>query len=203
MSAVPSPIKNILLGITGGIAAYKAAELVRMMVKQGFDVQVVMTQSACQFITPTTMQALSGKPVLTELWHQDTGNGMAHINLARTADCHRHCSGQCQLYRPSWYMVPPMICSPRCAWRAANVHCWLAPAMNVEMWQNPATQRNIAQLRLDGIAVLGPDSGDQAWRRDGYGAYAGTGDAAAGHHRQPPAKDSGWQKDTDHRWRYL
>jgi len=168
MSAVVSPLKNILLGITGGIAAYKAAELVRLLVKQGLEVQVVMTQSACQFITPTTMQALSGKPVLTDLWNQDTGNGMAHINLARAADAIVIAPASANFIAKLVHGAADDLLSTICLARG-ECPLLVAPAMNVEMWQNPATQRNIAQLQRDGIAVLGPDSGDQACGETGMG----------------------------------
>ncbi len=164
----PTPIKNILLGITGGIAAYKAAELVRLLMKQGLQVQVVMTQAACQFITPTTMQALSGKPVLTDLWNQDNGNGMAHINLARAADAILIAPASANFIAKLVHGAADDLLSTICLARG-ECPLLVAPAMNVEMWQNPATQRNIAQLRLDGITVLGPDSGDQACGETGMG----------------------------------
>jgi phosphopantothenoylcysteine decarboxylase/phosphopantothenate--cysteine ligase len=168
MSAASSPLKNILLGITGGIAAYKAAELVRLLVKQGLDVQVVMTQSACQFITPTTMQALSGKPVLTDLWNNNTGNGMAHIELARAADAIVIAPASANFIAKLVHGAADDLLSTLCLARG-ECPLLVAPAMNVEMWQNPATQRNIAQLKLDGITLLGPDSGDQACGENGMG----------------------------------
>ncbi|HEY7987063.1 MAG TPA: bifunctional phosphopantothenoylcysteine decarboxylase/phosphopantothenate--cysteine ligase CoaBC, partial [Methylophilaceae bacterium] len=168
MPAASPPLKNILLGITGGIAAYKAAELVRLLVKQGMDVQVVMTQSACQFITPTTMQALSGKPVLTDLWHNVTGNGMAHIELARAADAIVIAPASANFIAKLVHGAADDLLSTLCLARG-ECPLLVAPAMNVEMWQNPATQRNIAQLKLDGIMLLGPDSGDQACGENGMG----------------------------------
>jgi phosphopantothenoylcysteine decarboxylase/phosphopantothenate--cysteine ligase len=173
MPAASPPLKNILLGITGGIAAYKAAELVRLLVKQGLDVQVVMTQSACQFITPTTMQALSGKPVLTDLWGADTGhstggNGMAHIELARAADAIVIAPASANFIAKLVHGAADDLLSTLCLARG-ECPLLVAPAMNVEMWQNPATQRNIAQLRSDGIVILGPDSGDQACGETGMG----------------------------------
>jgi phosphopantothenoylcysteine decarboxylase/phosphopantothenate--cysteine ligase len=168
MPAASPPLKNILLGITGGIAAYKAAELVRLLVKQGMDVQVVMTQSACQFITPTTMQALSGKPVLTDLWHNVTGNGMAHIELARAADAIVIAPASANFIAKLVHGAADDLLSTLCLARG-ECPLLVAPAMNVEMWQNPATQRNIAQLTLDGIMLLGPDSGDQACGENGLG----------------------------------
>jgi phosphopantothenoylcysteine decarboxylase/phosphopantothenate--cysteine ligase len=158
--------KRIVLGLTGGIAAYKAAELARLLIKQGMDVQVAMTEAACHFITPATLQALTGKPALTSQWH-DADNGMAHINLSRAADV--------------------VVIAPATANTLANfVHgraddllativsayegpIILAPAMNDVMWENAATQRNIAQLRTDGVTILGPDSGVQACGEEGMG----------------------------------
>lgn len=167
MGTLP-PLKNILLGISGGIAAYKAAELVRLLVKQGMQVQVVMTQSACRFITPTTLQALSGKPVLTDLWDNHTGNGMAHIELARAADTIVVAPASANFIAKLVHGVADDLLSTLCLARG-KCPLLVAPAMNVEMWQNPATQRNIAQLKMDGIAVLGPDSGDQACGETGMG----------------------------------
>lgn len=168
MPAASPPLKNILLGITGGIAAYKAAELVRLLVKQGLDVQVVMTQSACRFITPTTMQALSGKPVLIDLWESSSGNGMAHIELARAADVIVIAPASANFIAKLVHGAADDLLSTLCLARG-KCPLLVAPAMNVEMWQNPATQRNIAQLRSDGVEILGPDSGDQACGETGMG----------------------------------
>lgn len=168
MPAASPPLKNILLGITGGIAAYKAAELVRLLVKQGLEVQVVMTQAACRFITPTTMQALSGKPVLTDLWEGSGGNGMAHIELARAADVIVIAPASANFIAKLVHGAADDLLSTLCLARG-NCPLLVAPAMNVEMWQNPAAQRNIAQLRSDGIEILGPDSGDQACGETGMG----------------------------------
>jgi len=158
---------NILLGITGGIAAYKAAELARLLVKQGMDVQVVMTASACQFITPTTMQALTGKPVLTELWDH-SGNGMAHIDLARTAHAIVIAPASANFLSKLAHGAADDLLSTLCLARG-QCPLLVAPAMNVEMWQNPATQRNIGQLHNDGVLMLGPDSGAQACGETGMG----------------------------------
>lgn len=159
--------KKILLGLTGGIAAYKAAELTRLLVKQGMDVQVVMTASAQQFITPTTLQALSGKPVLTELW-DNTGNGMAHIDLARAADLILVAPASANFIAKLAHGVADDLLSTLCLARG-SCPLMVAPAMNVEMWQNPATQRNIAQLKQDGVTLLGPESGAQACGETGMG----------------------------------
>ena len=166
---MPDPIsKKILLGITGGIAAYKSAELVRLLVKQGMEVQVVMTASACQFITPTTLQALSGKPVLTDLWAPDQGNGMSHISLARWADAILIAPASANFLAKLVHGAADDLLSTLCLARG-QCPLLVAPAMNVEMWQNPATQRNVAQLQSDGITLLGPDNGAQACGETGMG----------------------------------
>lgn len=159
--------KKILLGLTGGIAAYKAAELTRLLVKQGLDVQVVMTASARQFITPTTLQALSGKPVLTELW-DNHGNGMAHIDLARSAEMIVIAPASANFIAKLAHGVADDLLSTLCLARG-KCPLLVAPAMNVEMWQHPATQRNIKQLAADGVVLLGPDSGSQACGETGMG----------------------------------
>jgi len=159
--------KRIVLGVTGGIAAYKAAELVRLLIKQGAHVQAVMTEAATHFVTPVTFQALSGNPVFTDQWDARKANNMAHIDLTRDADA--------------------LLVAPASADFLAKVANWLAndllstlslardcpllvaPAMNLQMWENPATQRNIATLRGDGITLLGPASGEQACGEVGLG----------------------------------
>jgi len=163
-----SSITRLLLGITGGIAAYKAAELVRLLVKQGVDVQVVMTKAACRFITPVTLQALSGKPVFTDLWDESTGNGMAHIELARNADAILIAPASADFIAKLAHGAADDLLSTLCLARG-KCPLLVAPAMNVEMWKNPATQRNVAQLKSDGVFVLGPDSGEQACGEIGMG----------------------------------
>lgn len=158
--------KRILLGITGGIAAYKAAELLRLLMKQGMEVQVAMTEAACQFITPTTMRGLSGKPVLTSQWN-DTGNGMAHINPSRAADAIVIAPATADFIAKLAHGLANDLLSSLCM--ARNCPLLIAPAMNREMWQNAATQRNIAQLLADGVQVLGPDCGVQACGEQGMG----------------------------------
>jgi phosphopantothenoylcysteine decarboxylase/phosphopantothenate--cysteine ligase len=135
--------KHIVLGLTGGIACYKAAELCRQLIKEGATVQVVMTEAAEQFITPVTMQALSGRPVYGSQWDAREPNNMAHINLSREADAILIAPVQRRFHRPSWCRAGPTTCSACCAWRAPErVPLLLAPAMNREMWAHPATQRN-------------------------------------------------------------
>lgn len=159
--------KSIVLGITGGIAAYKAAELVRLLVKANIEVQVVMTEAACQFITPVTMQALSGKPVLTGMWDASIPNGMPHIELSRAADAIVIAPASADFIAKLVHGRADDLLSTLCL--ARDCPLLVAPAMNKQMWENPATQRNIAQLNADGISILGPDSGQQACGEIGLG----------------------------------
>ena len=159
--------KSLLLGITGGIAAYKAAELVRLLVKAGFDVQVAMTNAACQFITPVTMQALSGKPVFIDMWESSISNGMPHIELSRTADAILIAPASADFIAKLVHGRADDLLSTLCL--ARDCPLLVAPAMNKQMWENPATQRNITQLIADGIHILGPDSGEQACGEIGLG----------------------------------
>ena len=159
--------KRILLGITGGIAAYKAAELVRELQRSGADVQVVMTPSACKFITPLTLQALSGKPVYTEMWDDRVSNGMPHIVLSRDRDLVVIAPATADFIAKLVRGIADDLLSTLCLARECPL--MVAPAMNRQMWENPATQRNVAQLREDGIAVLGPGAGDQACSEIGMG----------------------------------
>ena len=159
--------KSIVLGITGGIAAYKAAELVRLLVKANINVQVVMTEAACQFITPVTMQALSGKPVYTGMWDASIPNGMPHIELSRSADAIVIAPASADFIAKLVHGRADDLLSTLCL--ARDCPLLVAPAMNKQMWENPATQRNITQLNADGISVLGPDSGEQACGEIGLG----------------------------------
>ena len=156
-----------MLGITGGIAAYKAAELVRLLVKANIDVQVVMTQAACQFITPVTMQALSGKPVYIDMWDSSISNGMPHIELSRQADAILVAPASADFLAKLVQGRADDLLSTLCL--ARDCPLLVAPAMNKQMWENPATQRNVAQLQADGISLLGPDSGVQACGETGLG----------------------------------
>lgn len=168
MSENKKPIlRKLVLGITGGIAAYKAAELVRLLVKAGIDVQVVMTEAACQFITPVTMQALSGKPVFTGMWDKSISNGMPHIELSREADAILIAPASADFLAKLVYGRADDLLSTLCL--ARDCPLLVAPAMNKQMWENPTTQRNIAQLIADGITILGPDSGEQACGEIGLG----------------------------------
>ena len=159
--------KKLVLGITGGIAAYKAAELVRLLVKAGVDVQVVMTEAACQFITPVTMQALSGKPVFVGMWDASIANGMPHIELSRQADAILIAPASADFMAKLVHGRADDLLSTLCL--ARDCPLLVAPAMNKQMWENPATQRNIAQLQADNVAVLGPASGEQACGEIGLG----------------------------------
>jgi len=159
--------KSIVLGITGGIAAYKAAKLVRLLVKANVEVQVVMTEAACQFITPVTMQALSGKPVFKDMWDESIANGMPHIELSRAADAVVIAPASADFIAKLAHGRADDLLSTLCL--ARDCPLLIAPAMNKQMWENPATQRNIALLDADGISILGPDSGVQACGETGLG----------------------------------
>ena len=161
--------KNIVLGLTGGIACYKAAELARGLVKAGASCQVVMTEAARHFITPVTLQALSGKPVFTDQWDSRISNNMAHIDLSRHADALLIAPCSADFMRKLVHGAADDLLSTLCLARPTNVPLLVAPAMNVEMWDNPATQRNAAQLKKDGITLLGPAAGDQACGETGLG----------------------------------
>jgi len=166
------PVNRIILGITGGIAAYKAAELARLLVKQGVEVQVAMTESACHFITPATMQALTGHPVLVNPWDGTAqpgaeDNGMAHISAGRAADAIVIAPATANFIAKLAHGLADDLLSTLCL--ARDCPLLLAPAMNRQMWANAATQRNIAQLKADGVQILGPDSGVQACGEEGMG----------------------------------
>ncbi len=168
----PKQNKHLVLGITGGIAAYKAAELVRLLVKANVDVQVVMTNAACQFITPVTMQALSGKPVFIDMWDSSISNGMPHIELSRQADAILVAPASADFIAKLVHGRADDLLSTLCLARGSDTKpCPLlvAPAMNKQMWENAATQRNMTQIKADGISVLGPDSGEQACGEIGLG----------------------------------
>ncbi|MCP5269222.1 MAG: bifunctional phosphopantothenoylcysteine decarboxylase/phosphopantothenate--cysteine ligase CoaBC [Zoogloeaceae bacterium] len=159
--------KHIVLGVTGGIAAYKAAELVRLLGKAGATVQVVMTEGATHFVTPVTFQALSGRTVYTDQWDGRIGNNMAHIDLSREADLILVAPASADFLAKVAHgladdLLTTMVLARDCPLLAA-------PAMNRQMWENPATQRNAATLRSDNITLLGPGCGDQACGETGDG----------------------------------
>ena len=159
--------KSILLGVTGGIAAYKAAELTRLLVKAGHRVQVAMTEAATHFVGPATFQALSGQPVLTRLWDQGSGNGMAHIDASRAVDVIVIAPASANFIAKLAHGLADDLLSTLCLARACPLA--VAPAMNQQMWHNPATQRNLALLRQDGITIFEPASGAQACGEFGLG----------------------------------
>lgn len=159
--------KKILLGVTGGIAAYKCAELVRLLKKAGAEVVVGMTEAATRFVTPLTFQALSGHPVAVDAWNPDQGNGMHHIDLTRTADL--------MLVAPASADFIAKVAQGRAddllstLVLARDCPLAMAPAMNRQMWSNSATQRNVAQLCADDVALWGPATGEQACGETGEG----------------------------------
>ena len=162
--------RHIVLGLSGGIACYKAAELVRALAKEGASVQVVMTEAAQQFITPVTLQALSNREVYASQWDARAPNNMAHINLTREADAVLVAPASADFVAKLLHGRADDLLSLLCLARPIE-RCPLlvAPAMNREMWAHPATQRNFAQLRADGATVLGPAAGDQACGEIGDG----------------------------------
>ena len=159
--------KRILLGITGGIAAYKAAELVRLLTRGGADVRVVMTEAAGRFITPVTLQALSGQTVWTDLWDGRVVDNMGHIEHSRDRDLILVAPATADFMAKAAHGLADDLLSALCLARRCPL--MLAPAMNVEMWENPATQRNLQLLRDDGVLVAGPAAGDQACGEVGMG----------------------------------
>jgi len=167
MTSQPNPLQRVVLGITGGIAAYKAAELTRLLVKQGIAVDVVMTEAATQFITPMTLQALSGSPVLAGLWESGAVNAMGHIELSRHADAILVAPASADFIAKLAHGHADDLLSTLCL--ARDCALLVAPAMNRQMWSAAATQRNVAQIRADGVEVLGPASGDQACGEIGDG----------------------------------
>ncbi|MDD5462494.1 MAG: bifunctional phosphopantothenoylcysteine decarboxylase/phosphopantothenate--cysteine ligase CoaBC [Methylococcales bacterium] len=159
--------KRILLGISGGIAAYKSAELVRLLRKQGAEVRVVMTQSAMEFISPLTFQALSGNPVHSELLNADAENAMGHINLARWADLLIIAPATANLIAKLSHGLADDLLST--LYLAATCPVHIAPAMNKAMWAKAVTRENIDKLQRHGITILGPEQGDQACGETGFG----------------------------------
>lgn len=159
--------KRILLGLTGGIAAYKAAELTRLLKRSGADVRVAMTEAAGRFITPLTLQALSGQPVWTDLWDARVPDGMGHIELSRDRDLIVIAPASADFLAKAANGLADDLLSTLCVARRCPL--LLAPAMNVEMWENATTQRNIARLAADGVHIAGPAAGEQACGEVGLG----------------------------------
>ncbi|HET9469799.1 MAG TPA: bifunctional phosphopantothenoylcysteine decarboxylase/phosphopantothenate--cysteine ligase CoaBC [Usitatibacter sp.] len=194
------PDRRLLLGVTGGIAAYKSAELARLLMRNNVEVRVAMTDAAARFVTPATFQALTGKPVATDLWDASFPSHMAHIELSRGVDAILVAPASADFLAKLAHGLADDLLSTACLARncgllvapasadflaklahgladdllsttclARNCGLLVAPAMNREMWENPATQRNVALLRGDGVAILGPASGDQACGEVGPG----------------------------------
>ncbi|MDD5267407.1 MAG: bifunctional phosphopantothenoylcysteine decarboxylase/phosphopantothenate--cysteine ligase CoaBC, partial [Methylococcales bacterium] len=159
--------KHILLGVTGGIAAYKSAELVRLFRKQGSEVRVVMTQSAMHFISPLTFQALSGNPVHSELLDADTENAMGHISLARWADVLIIAPATANIIAKLSHGLADDLLST--LYLAATCPVYVAPAMNQAMWNKAVTRENIETLKRHGVDIIGPEQGDQACGETGFG----------------------------------
>lgn len=169
--------KKLLLGITGGIAAYKAAELTRHLVKAGADVRVAMTQAATRFIGTATLQALSGQPVWSDLWDARVPDAMGHIELSRDRDLIVVAPASADFIAKLAHGLADDLLSTLCVARRCPL--MLAPAMNVEMWQNPATLRNAETLREDGVQIVGPASGGQACGEMGMGRMTEPADILA------------------------
>ena len=159
--------RHLVLGLTGGIAAYKSAELARRLQDRGATVQVVMTEGATHFITAVTMQALTGRPVFTDQWDPRQPNNMAHIDLSREADAIVVVPASTDFIAKLANGLCDDLLTTMCIARACPL--LVAPAMNLQMWMHPATQRNVARIVDDGVAVLGPASGDQACGEVGSG----------------------------------
>jgi phosphopantothenoylcysteine decarboxylase / phosphopantothenate---cysteine ligase len=158
---------RVVLGMTGGIAAYKAAQLCRLLIVDGVDVQVIMTESACRFVTRTTMQALSGKPVFTDLWDETVRNGMGHIELSRDRELIVVAPASADFLARLAAGRADDLLSALCLARECPL--LVAPAMNRQMWENASTQRNVRMLEGDGVRIAGPASGDQACGEVGPG----------------------------------
>ncbi len=157
--------KRVVLGVTGGIAAYKSAELARLLTKQGIEVQVAMTEAATHFIAPATMQALTGRPVLIDQWQND--QGMAHIHTSRVADAIVIAPATADFIAKLAHGLADDLLSTLCL--ARDCPLLVAPAMNKQMWSNAATQRNLRQLVADRVTLLGPARGAQACGEEGMG----------------------------------
>ena len=162
-----SSLKRTILGVTGGVAAYKAAELARLLVKRGVAVQVVMTTAASHFVGAATFQAITGKPVFSDLWDARVDNGMAHIDLSREADLILVAPASADFLAKLTQGRADDLLSALCL--ARDCPLLVAPAMNRQMWENPATRRNFDQLVDDGIQLLGPAAGEQACGETGLG----------------------------------
>lgn len=159
--------RKLVLGVTGGVAAYKAAELVRLLGKAGADVHVLLTEAGARFVTAVTFQALSGNRVWTDLWDPRMDNNMAHIDLSRDADAILVAPATADLMAKLAQGMADDLLTTLCL--ARDCPLLVAPAMNRQMWEHPATRRNVGQLRADGVLVLGPAAGEQACGETGLG----------------------------------
>ena len=159
--------KRLLLGITGGVAAYKAAQLARLLAKEGADVRVAMTEAATRFVTPVTLQALTGQTVWSDLWDPRVPDNMGHIELSRDRDLIVVAPASADFLGKLAGGLADDLLSTLCLARRCPL--LVTPAMNVEMWENPATQRNLHTLRGDGVHFAGPAAGDQACGEVGMG----------------------------------
>lgn len=159
--------RRLLLGLTGGIAAYKAAEIARLLIQENIDVQPVMTKSACRFVGPATLQALTGKMVFSDLWDNRVANNMAHINISRDVDVILIAPASADFIAKLANGFANDLLSTLCL--ARDCPLFIAPAMNRQMWENPSTQRNLNLLQRDGVIILGPIEGAQACGETGMG----------------------------------
>lgn len=159
--------RKIVLGVTGGVAAYKAAELVRLLGKAGAGVQVVLTDAGARFVTPVTFQALSGNTVWTDIWDPRMANNMAHIDLSRDADAVLVAPASADFIARVAHGLADDLLTTLCL--ARDCPLLVAPAMNRQMWEHPATQRNVRQIVDDGVTLFGPAAGDQACGEIGMG----------------------------------
>src|SRR5690349_8301228 len=164
---VAKPLSRIVLGVTGGIAAYKSAELVRLLVKDGVTVDVVLTDAGARFVTATTFQALSGRPVHSDVWQSGADNAMGHITLSRGADAIVVAPATADFIRKLAHGAADDLLSTLCLARECPL--LVAPAMNRQMWENASTQRNVKQLLVDGVLIAGPAPGEQACGEVGMG----------------------------------
>lgn len=165
MSAIAG--RKLVIAVTGGVAAYKAAELVRLLGKAGAEVHVVLSEAGARFVTPVTFQALSGNTVWSDLWDPRMPNNMAHIDLTRTAAAILVAPASADVLAKIAHGMADDLLTTMCL--ARDCPLLVAPAMNRQMWESPATVRNVAQLREDGVHVLGPDAGEQACGEVGMG----------------------------------
>ncbi|MER2514677.1 MAG: bifunctional phosphopantothenoylcysteine decarboxylase/phosphopantothenate--cysteine ligase CoaBC [Nitrosomonas ureae] len=159
--------KRLLLGVTGGVAAYKTAELARLLTQHGIDVQTIMTEAACHFMGPATFQSLTGNSVYTDLWETNAMHNMAHIDISRNADMILVAPASADFMGKLANGLADDLLSVLCM--ARNCPLMIAPAMNRQMWENPATQRNLSLLRQDNVTIIGPACGEQACGEIGMG----------------------------------